>query len=240
MLEKFLKGLGSQAGQDALFLLGATMKDISGGGTDNFMGARQMLAGRQKEADELAAFDALANGLFGGQDAPMTGGQGEDVLAGGAGAGRPAGWSVMDGPQNLRGPDMQGNPGEMGGMTPEMRGWIAALRKGRNLDALLRLYEANQPTYDITSRGIYENRRGQRPTLVEKFPEKERPTPEGAIRDETGRLVEDPGYFDFIAKTAGIRRDAVVDRPMPSRARAGGGRSAGGAPGGLPAGFTLD
>lgn len=211
MLEKFLKGLGSQAGQDALFLLGATMKDISGGGTDNFMGAQQMLAGRRKEADELEAFDALASGLFGNQGAaPVVSDQ-----AGGA--------------HNLTGPDLQGNPGEMGGMTPEMRGRIAVLRKGRNLDALLRLYEANQPTYQRGEDGFYEMRQGVAPRLVTKFPEKERPVSPGWQENPDGTwspIKNGPYDPDYIAKTSGIRREAIVDRPMPSRPRSGGGVAA--------------
>lgn len=100
MFGKAMKAIGSPAGSDLIYMLGATLKDMSSGGSDNFLMAQQQLDARRKKADEEAAFADLA-GLFGGGATPspvLAGGQGADTLAGGAGAARPTGWSVMDQP----------------------------------------------------------------------------------------------------------------------------------------------
>lgn len=137
MFGKAMKALGSPAGSDLIYMLGATLKDMSSGGSDNFLMAQQQLDARRKKADEEAAFADLA-GLFGGGAQPspvLAGGQGADTLAGGAGSPRPTGWSVMDQPTASltgAGAGSAGNPGEMGGMTPEMWSRVNAAKSPRD------------------------------------------------------------------------------------------------------------
>ncbi len=76
----FGSALKKIATPDNLYLLGATLKDIGDGGSDNFMGAQQMLAGRQAKAQKAEALNGLS-GLFGGQAAA----QGIGGSSGGAG-----------------------------------------------------------------------------------------------------------------------------------------------------------
>lgn len=80
-----------------------------------------------------------------------------------------------------------------------------------------------------------------------KIQDWQRKAPLGWEWDESGerlRPVENGPYdLDYISNVAGVRREAVVERPMPSRARGGGGgggRGGGGGSSGLPAGFVLD
>lgn len=137
MFGKAMKAIGSPAGSDLIYMLGATLKDMSSGGSDNFLMAQQQLDARRKKADEEAAFADLA-GLFGGGATPspvLAGGRGVDTLAGGAGAARPTGWSVMDQPTaSLTGAGAggAGNPGETGGMTPEMWSRVTAAKSARD------------------------------------------------------------------------------------------------------------
>jgi hypothetical protein len=89
------------------------------------------------------------------------------------------------------------------------------------------------PEYVEGPGGIYEVRSGES-RLVQKYD----PEPEkynfGWMRGPDGRLVPVPGGPadpDYIAKTAGVRRDAVTSRPMP---RTGGGGGGGGGGGSMP------
>ena len=231
-----MKGLASPAGSDLVYLLGATLKDMSGGGSDNFLMAQQQLDARRKKSDEEAAFADLA-GMFGGGATPspvLAGGQGVDTLAGGAGSPRPTGWSVMDGPKALTGAG-QGNPGEMGGMTPEMRQKLFGyFSKTKNLDGLLKLWSMDQPTYDAGPDGYYEMRPGIAPRRVTEFtkkPEKQ-DVPSGMEIGPDGQLRWRAGYVEAQKELGGVRRDIIVDNPMPIRARpsSGGGKSGGGKP----------
>lgn len=93
------------------------------------------------------------------------------------------------------------------------------------------------PQYVEGPGGIYEVRGGES-RLVQKY----EPEPEklnfGWSRDpESNRLVPQPGGPadpDYIAKTAGVRREAVTTRPMPRVGGEGGGRGGGGSSGGMP------
>lgn len=195
-------------------MLGATLKDIGSGGSDNFLGAANLLDARRKEAEQGQAVDAVAAMI--GRPAGLAGGHGSDMLTG-AGA---------------------GNPGEMGGMTPEMQQRVEILRKTRNMDGLLKLLDMQQqaqtPTYQQGPDGWYKLLRGLDPVRVSEFAKKERPTPEGMVRDATGKLVLEDGYLDAVGQLGERRRQVVVDNPTPSRARpsggGGGGKSGGGKP----------
>lgn len=93
------------------------------------------------------------------------------------------------------------------------------------------------PQYVEGPGGIYEVRGGES-RLVQKYD----PEPEklnfGWSRDPDGRLVPQPGGPadpDYIAKTAGVRREAVTARPMPRVGGGGGGGGGGsGAGGNMP------
>ena len=236
MFGKALKGLASPAGSDLVYMLGATLKDISGGGSDNFLMAQQQLDARRKKSEEDAAFAELS-GMFGGGAAAgpvLAAGQGDDTLAGGTGGARPTGWSVVDGPKALTGAGVggAGNPGEMGGMTPEMRNRLLNYySRTKDVGGLLKLWQMDQPTYDAGPDGYYEMRPGVAPRRVTEFATKERPTPLGMIRTPEGLKFE-PGYVEEQLRLTGGRRQEVVDRPMPIRARpsSGGGKSGGGKP----------
>ncbi len=240
MFGKAMKAIGSPAGSDLIYMLGATLKDMSSGGSDNFLLAQQQLDARRKKADEEAAFADLA-GLFGGGATPspvLAGGQGADTLAGGAGAARPTGWSVMDQPtSSLTGAGVggAGNPGEMGGMTPEQRQKLFGyFSKTKNIDGLLKLWQMGQPTYERGEDGFYEMRPGAPPRRVTEFakkPEKQ-DVPSGMEIGPDGRLRWRAGYVEAQKELGGVRRDIIVDNPMPIRARpsSGGGKSGGGKP----------
>lgn len=68
---------------------------------------------------------------------------------------------------------------------------------------------------------------GELQELRAGVPEPERAsTPSGMIRSPDGQLSWEPGYVEAQRQLSNTRREAVVSRPMPSRARAGGaGRS---------------
>lgn len=68
----FGSALKKLASPENLYLLGATLKDISAGGSDNFQGAQSALQQRQVMAQRQAAQQRLT-GLFGGQRAALTG-----------------------------------------------------------------------------------------------------------------------------------------------------------------------
>lgn len=246
MFGKAMKAIGSPAGSDLIYMLGATLKDMSSGGSDNFLMAQQQLDARRKKADEEAAFADLA-GLFGGGATPSTvlaGGQGVDTLAGGAGSPRPTGWSVMDQPTaSLTGAGVgdAGNPGEMGGMTPEMRQRLFGYySKTKNLDGLLKLWSMDQPEYKQGEDGWYKLLPGRDPVRVAEFAKKERQLPMGMIRGPDGKLMWEPGYVEAQRQVADERREAVTSQPMPVRARSGGGRASSSGSTGLPPGFTPD
>lgn len=207
MFGKAGRALASPAGQEALYLLGASLKDMSSGGGDNFLLAQQNLGTRRKEADELAAFDGLASTLFGGQTPTLAGGSGSDTLTG-AGVGG------------------AGNPGEMGGMTPQMWARVNALRKTRNLEGLNALFQSQEPKYERGPDGFYETRPGQIPRRVTQFEQKpEKPdVPMGMEIGPDGRLRWRDGYVEAQKLLGGIRRDIIVDNPtLPRRGGGGGG-----------------
>lgn len=196
MFGKLAKGLASPQGQEALYLLGATLKDIGAGagGSDNFQTAQSFFGKRRKDAEERAAFDAFADGMF---------------------------------PANLTGPGVGGNPGEVGGMTPEMRARVEAVKKLRDPQALLRLWQSSQPSYERGEDGFYEVRPGEAPKLVTRFTET---VPSGMEVGQDGKLQWRRGYLEAQLALAGGRREEITSRPMPSRARAGGDKSGGGLP----------
>lgn len=86
MFGKIGKAISSPAASDALFLLGATLKDISDGGSDNLMGAQQMVAQRGQKAAEQewqkGLLTRLGLGPAGGGIASLPPAEGGAALAG--------------------------------------------------------------------------------------------------------------------------------------------------------------
>lgn len=212
------KALASPAGQEALYLLGASLKDISSGSGDNFLLAQQNLGARRKEADELAAFDGLASTLFGGQSPTLAGGSGSDTLTG-AGAGS------------------AGNPGEVAGMTPQMWAQVQALRKTRNLAALSALYrdqqEQQRPTYEAREGSWWKMVPGRMPEEVGKLPVRaDQPTLKPGFRwradDPTKQEYIEGGPEDPKVKAAAATdlRRVLIDNPLPIRTSGGRGGGA--------------
>lgn len=222
MFGRALKGLASPAGQEALYLLGASLKDIGSGGGDNFLLAQQNLGARRKEADELAAFDGLASTLFGGQSPTLAGGSGSDTLTG-AGTGS------------------AGNPGEVAGMTPEMWAQVQALRKTRNLAALSALYrdqqEQQRPVYEAREGSWWKMVPGRMPEEVGKLPQRQdQPTLKSGFRwrtDDPTRQEYIPGSDAdpaYIGSIGNVKRDILIDKPLPVRVSGRGTSGGGGTP----------
>jgi hypothetical protein len=76
--------------------------------------------------------------------------------------------------------------------------------------------------------------------ILEDFPDKPAPAPSGWRwnGDKLEYIPNGPADPKYIGQTAGIRREAVVSRPTPSRAKAGGSAAAGVPP--LPSGFIME
>ena len=208
---------------DALYAWGGMLK----GDADPVGDLTRRMDARKQEA----AFADLA-GMFGGGATPspvLAGGQGVDTLAGGAGSPRPTGWSVMDQPKALTdaGVGGAGNPGGAGGMTPEQRQKLFGyFSKTKNLDGLLKLWSMDQPTYERGEDGFYEFRPGQAPKLVSRFAEKPDTSPwianpDGSLTPRKGGPA-DPAY---ISSVGNVRRDILLEKPLP--VRSGGGRGGG-------------
>lgn len=60
---------------------------------------------------------------------------------------------------------------------------------------------------------------GGKASKIQDYPDRPNTTP-GQVNPQTGRWEWAPGYLESQASLAGVRRDAVVSRPTPSRARA--------------------
>lgn len=221
-MANFLKGLTSPAGQEALYLLGASLKDIGSGGSDNFLTAENLLGRRRKDAEDRAAFDAFAEQMFPMGGAPVA--TPAVPSAGYQGIGPGVDGAPLAGAAALTGAGIGGNPGEIGGMTPEMRSRVEAVKKLRDPQALLRLWQSSQPTYERGEDGFYEVRPGEAPKLVTKFPGKpaKDDIPSGMEIGPDGLLRWRAGYVAAQKALADVRRDAIVSQPMPSRARGGG------------------
>lgn len=98
--------------------------------------------------------------------------------------------------------------------------------------------DRQQPTLYNTRRGIVAlDRGGANPRTVYDIPEDPRDPPSGweVVNGHLQPIKGGPADPDYIAKISGVRRDAVVSRPTPSRARAGGGS---GGSTGLPPGYV--
>ena len=246
----FGSALKKIATPENLYLLGATLKDIGDPGANNFLGAQQMMQGRRdksekeaKEARQLQLQSEMIQKLFGGQQ------PGSQAIVG-AGSGAVANAGEYGG----IGPGMDGSP--MGGRKPGLFGGQRASSVPTMQQAapiLAQLAATGLPVGDYTSLlkaaqpdpsryiegpdGIYEVG-AEGPKLVKSYPAKPNTTP-GQINPATGQWEWAPGYVAAQGALTGARRDAVVSRPTPSRARAGGSGRSGGSQK-LPPGFILD
>ena len=147
-------GLKSLVTPENLMLLGATMKDIGAGGSDNFMGAQQMIAARQAKAAEQQWAQGLLASL-GGQ------GVGETLSTLPA-----AGSAALAGP----GAGQAGNPGEVGGAVgseprqpPSLRELMpllttGALRGYKGVGDLVTIIDKTGPDMDFVN-GVAVDRR---------------------------------------------------------------------------------
>lgn len=190
-------GLKKYATADNLYLLGAGLKDASGGGSENLMGAQQLMAKRQasQQQQELAQ---RAAGLFGGGRSLQDPGAREELMQLVAQGFDPSGMAAAS---KIGAPDLQ------------------VLQYGRG-------------AYDVYDKANDKIVRSQAATP-------EAPIAPSGMEVVDGRLQWRPGYVDSVGQLTGIKREAVTSRPMPSRARGGGGKLAGGAAK-LPSGFILD
>jgi hypothetical protein len=197
-------GLKSLVTPENLMLLGATMKDIGAGGSENFMGAQQMLTKQRERAAEQE--------------------WGQGLIA-----------SLGDGTQ----------PPDMAALLPQLA--AGAARGYRGAGDMASLIKASQPERAQALEGpdgIHERQKDGTWKLASPYPEKGPTAPAGYTYGADGKLAFIPGGPADPATVRALnelRRDIIVDRPMPSRPRAGGGgRSSSGGMSGLPSGFTPD
>ena len=122
----FGSALKKIATPENLYLLGATLKDIGDGGSENFLGAQQMFQGRRDKAEATAKEDAqrqaLADLVSGINGQP---GVGNNIVGAGHGS------VANPGEYGGIGPGMDGAP--MGGRQP---GLFGGQRAGMSMQAL--------------------------------------------------------------------------------------------------------
>lgn len=147
-------GLKSLVTPENLMLLGATMKDIGSGGSENFMGAQQMITARQAKAAEREWAQGLLQSL------------------GGQGGGGMLPTLPGSGPAALAGPGtgQAGNPGEISGVVqggarppPSLRELMpllttGALRGYKGVGDLVSILDKTGPDMDFVN-GIAVDRR---------------------------------------------------------------------------------
>jgi hypothetical protein len=216
---------GGNAG-NLLSILGATLKDVNNGGETNNVGALNALmeerADKLRKQKAMADFAAAIPGLLGGNAALAVGGpamQGPGVD--GAPVAPPATGQATQPPASM--PDIARrflpymvNP-ETAPMASSMVG-------------MMKLMEPEKPSYIEGPDGIYAIDRSGASKRVQAYPEKAPAVSPGwtALPDGSWAPVKNGPYDpDYIAKTSGLRRDAIVQRPMPRVG--GGGRGGGGA-----------
>lgn len=234
----FGSALKRLATPDNLYMLGATLKDIGNGGSENFLGAQKMMQDRRdkaekeaKEAQQLQLQSEMIQKLFGGQQPAANGivGAGHGSVAnpgeyGGIGPGMdgaPMGAAQRPG---LFGGQRANAPMSMQDAAPILAQGFGKVPNIGDLASLLKAAQPDPARYIEGPDGIYEVG-PQGPKLVKSYPAKPNTTP-GQINPATGQWEWAPGYLGSQASLAGVRRDAIVNRPTPSRARAGGVRGA--------------
>lgn len=235
--------------QDRLAIIGAGLKDASpGSGGGNLMAIQQMMGARVQDAQKKA-LQARLLGLFGGQaqealpQQPAMQGPGVD--------GEPVSHGVMPTPQ----PRPAGGIGLDDPRLPALM--VQAKLAGIDLGPALEAMKAAQPLYHLGPNGEAYNekspamagRRFANPTVVNGqildvndpasmgrvVPRQPAEVPYGWRLSADGKSLEpvpggpaDPAYQ---ARLTGLRRDQIVARPMPQRAKAGGST-------GLPPGYV--
>lgn len=107
-----------------------------------------------------------------------------------------------------------------------------AATNGIDTRGMAQVYDQLSPQEQFfnTRRGVVGVRSGGDPRTVFDVPDDPEPTqgsiPSGMRLTPDGGLEWMPGYVNAQGEVTGIRRDAVVARPTPSRARASGGGGA--------------
>ncbi len=232
----FGSALKKIATPENLYLLGATLKDIGDGGSENFLGAQQMFQGRRDKAEATAKEDAqrqaLADLVSGINGQP---GVGNNIVGAGHGS------VANPGEYGGIGPGMDGAP--MGGRQPGLFGgqragmsmqalapqFLQYAQKTGDVSGMMAAIRAGQPDpsrYIEGPDGIYEVG-PQGPKLVKSYPAKPNTTP-GQINPETGRWEWAPGYLESQGSLSGVRAGAVAAHRAPRVGRAGGGGQGGG------------
>jgi len=231
---------------EGLQTLGAGLKDMSSGGSENMMAMQQMALQRQMLARKQAAQQQIM-GLFGGQrTAPMADEGGfaasmpvpprvSDMVTG-AMMGDPSAPSLAQVTARPPPPVPQMPQMPQGGEMPSLSDprvqqvLLQAQQAGENIGPIIEMLRAGQPPKPPETRyiegpnGIYEIAPGQKPKMVQEYPARPNTTP-GQINPQTNRWEWAPGYLESQGALTGARRDAVVARPMPQRGRAGGGKT---------------
>lgn len=213
MFGSAMKAMGGTGASDILTLLGATMKDMSPGNEGNIAAARSMMAKRQQGAAEMAWRNKV-RGMFG---------------SGAPGAATPAPPVTNDAGADITsafGPQADSAAAAKG---PNFRDMLPLLTEGalQGYDGAKGIATmAHQAEGDTASRivegpdGIYRVGPDGAPVKIQSYPA---PSPNGYRRRADGGLEFIPGGPAdprVIGSQAGVRRDAVVSRPTPSRARA--------------------
>jgi hypothetical protein len=226
--------LGNLFTGDNIYRLGAALKDIGDGGSENLSAADKMLAGRaaqQRKAQGLAQLQQI----LAGQTQPLN-------------ANNPSVTDMVTG--QLAGDE---NAPTLAQVTARPMPKMPSLRDGKTISQLLALSQDNPDGVDFAMKalkaaepdpdrivegpdGIY-NISGGKASKIQDYPERPNTTP-GQVNPQTGRWEWAPGYLESQASLAGVRRDAIVSRPTPSRARAP--HSAGGGARTSPATRTYD
>lgn len=137
---------------------------------------------------------------------------------------------------------LQERIGGLDGLTQEQM-MLGQVNPEALLSMLAKPKEPKERERQMVGPDLYERGDDGKWTLVIDGPDKPESVPTGMMVGPDGKLTWRPGYLEaqqgLAGATSGARREAVVSRPMPSRARApSGGRGGGSSPstgGGLEA-----
>lgn len=212
---------------EGLQTLGAGLKDISAGGSENMTDLRKMQMLQQQQAEQVraraqqAAIGQKLAGLFGGQAAQSQPASVADMVSGTMnGQGGPSLEQVTH-PQQQSGGVNLSDPA-----TQQML-WQAQ-QSGLDVTPFIEIAKAGrggQTSFIEGPDGIYQVGGGQPPLRVQAYPAKVDAAPVGYRwnGDKLEAVPGGPADPSVIGSNAGVRRKVVVANPLPQRAGHGGG-----------------